>query len=92
MTRTRMKADKRKAEIIKVAAQIANVSGLSSVSCLSIAPFCSDITARGIRYHFPNKTLLYQSIIDSDLLTIKAMNDAVKVGLIIDDGEGNLTA
>jgi len=91
MKRTRLEANIRKSQIIKVAANLANDHGLVHVSYLTIAPHCANITERGIRYHFPNKKELYQAMIDSDLLTIKTMTDGVKLGLITDDN-GTLTA
>ena len=82
MTRTRMDADTRKSEIVKVGAQIANERGLINVSYLTIAPYCANIGARGIRYHFPNKRVLYEALVDSALLTEETVKTARDVGLI----------
>ncbi len=82
MTRTRMTADTRKGEIIKVGAKIANETGLMNVSYLTIDPHCDNIGARGIRYHFPNKKVLYKALVDSGLLTDETVKAARDVGLI----------
>lgn len=82
MKRTRMDADKRKGEIVKVGARLANDHGLIHVSYLTIDPHCANIGARGIRYHFPNKKVLYKALVDSGLLTDETVKTARDVGLI----------
>ena len=82
MKKPRLSADQRRAEIIRIAAKMANDNGLSSVSQRTVGPKCKDINYHGVKYHFPTKRELHEAVYASGLMTEEAVNTARDLGLI----------